>query len=399
MKRISILIISILLILVSSINIFADDDMDLSITISKNNDGDYIVVIPEDDKYERLEPEMTVYTDFTDKGVEVSVNGKKLATDLVQFDKNSGYVTFTVVGSGTYLVKNVDEIIKEETEFDKNVHFKNVSCKISDAVILEFEVEIFDSIEENVSATYVVDDETKTIGNLKNKDIISIELAPYQMASTIELYLSTENEEATHVTTSVNEYCRMLKNNNSENESLVSLINSFLEYGKYASKYHRNDTTADRLDSVNENDLKTYTHYFNHKDKDLTINLTKASLSLGSKISIKVYYESYVESLADKYSVAVCGSNGTYVDNSRIVVTEDAIILKDIKASELLNKYHFMIVDKDTNKAAIDFVYSPMSYAKQAIRLISRDYTNLSNLMTKLYLFGCEASKIVENNK
>ena len=109
MKKILIVLISILMILVCSpISADEEDVVEMSVQIEETDEG-YIAIIPELDLISETKPTMKVNTNFSknDNVGVLDVNNVRQDGVAVSDD---GVVSFVVKKGGTYIIKLVDDV-------------------------------------------------------------------------------------------------------------------------------------------------------------------------------------------------------------------------------------------------------------------------------------------------
>ena len=112
MKKIIVLLVALLTLSLITVPVLAEDvnsglSLDVTVTITDNEDGTFTVVIPNDPNYATLTPKMVVYdTGLTEASVLNATTSTYLPSEDVSVDAD-GNVSFVVREGGTYIVSNL----------------------------------------------------------------------------------------------------------------------------------------------------------------------------------------------------------------------------------------------------------------------------------------------------
>jgi len=338
-----------------------------------------------------------VTKDYGDKML--ADNSKCIECYFVKDNKTICVVTkrFSIFATGIssdVVQANEDNSVEtERIEFVDNIaNVDSMNVVLSDKIAVNIYIEAKESeyLFNTAELHYTINDKNeksvliKDLQKENNLYVYTISLDSRQLNSSIKAWTKVDGDNGSVVDGSLSAYCASLSQ--SENTKVKALASALSNYCTYASKYFDKATSQTLLQNNHVDALNEYMHSITSSGSKSKIKLTNASLILGSTVSMKIYYS--IGSGYDKDSFNYSVSD---VDSSRINVTNTYMEIKNIKPSELLNKYTINISLKSNDEQVISMVYSPMSYAEQVNRLADNGNVNLKNLMNVMYTYAVAA--------
>ena len=289
---------------------------------------------------------------------------------------------------------------------DEIVSIEEVYLYLTDKIEMRFCAKVEGNIEQDDYITFICAGRTvtQTVSeaetDLDGRLVFSLELAARQMTDQITYFMTVDGTAGTSGQYSVRSYADTILNGTGMRD-LKGLLRAMLNYGSYTQLYagYRTDSLAaeglytDETDPVlnmEGPDLTdfAYTYKLNSKTDGLTIG--KASLLLGTDLSLRLYYEpgegktdkSYSIVLADRSGLEpVLGYDDTigmyYADIEHITPTQIGDMFK-------LDFYAEDGQAADTPAASVTF--GPLSYCKGVLESNSSS-DELVNLCRALYVY------------
>jgi len=285
---------------------------------------------------------------------------------------------------------------KPDEYLAKFINVTDLSATLSDSIIMKAYLS-FDETKANKELAivhYQIEGLEKqsinltTLEKINDNYVLDIDLDAKHINSSFNIWFEYNSITGNNKKSSLDEYCDKLIEHYPNDTKLISLANAVKNYGKYGDIYFNNKPIDKNL-QIPE-DLKDYRYEITRNNKiESIIDITKTSLVLDSKISIKIYYEMKNDMSFDDLIVDVNIS-----DKSRIEKGDGYIVIKDIKASELLNKYSIDIYSGEI--PLIRLVYSPISYVYQVSVMNDNSYNRLQNLLVALYDYAVSANDYIK---
>ena len=289
---------------------------------------------------------------------------------------------------------------------DEIVSIEEVYLYLTDKIEMRFCAKVEGNIEQDDYITFICAGRTvtQTVSEAETDSdgrlVFSLELAARQMTDQVTYFMTVDGTAGTSGQYSVRSYADTILNGTGMRD-LKGLLRAMLNYGSYTQLYagYRTDSLAaeglytDETDPVlnmEGPDLTdfAYTYKLNIKTDGLTIG--KASLLLGTDLSLRLYYEpgegktdkSYSIVLADRSGLEpVLGYDDTigmyYADIEHITPTHIGDMFK-------LDFYAEDGQAADTPAASVTF--SPLSYCKGVLESNSSS-DELVNLCRALYVY------------
>ncbi|MBE6001546.1 MAG: hypothetical protein E7239_09210 [Sarcina sp.] len=289
---------------------------------------------------------------------------------------------------------------------DEIVSIEEVYLYLTDKIEMRFCAKVEGNIEQDDYITFICAGRTvtQTVSEAETDSegrlVFSLELAARQMTDQVTFFMTVDGTAGTSGQYSVRSYADTILNGTGMRD-LKGLLSAMLNYGSYTQLYagYRTDSLAaeglytDETDPVlnmEGPDLTdfAYTYKLNSKTDGLTIG--KASLLLGTDLSLRLYYEPG-EGKADKsYSIVLAGGSGLepvlgyddtigmyYADIEHITPTQIGDMFK-------LDFYAEDGQAADTPAASVTF--GPLSYCKGVLESNSSS-DELVNLCRALYVY------------
>ena len=289
---------------------------------------------------------------------------------------------------------------------DEIVSIEEVYLYLTDKIEMRFCAKVEGNIEQDDYITFICAGRTvtQTVSEAETDSegrlVFSLELAARQMTDQVTYFMTVDGTAGTSGQYSVRSYADTILNGTGMRD-LKGLLRAMLNYGSYTQLYagYRTDFLAaeglytDETDPVlnmEGPDLTdfAYTYKLNSKTDGLTIG--KASLLLGTDLSLRLYYEpgegktdkSYSIVLADRSGLEpVLGYDDTigmyYADIEHITPTQIGDMFK-------LDFYAEDGQAADTPAASVTF--GPLSYCKGVLENNSSS-DELVNLCRALYVY------------
>ena len=281
-----------------------------------------------------------------------------------------------------YTTDNIVTVIVKENDPFGDVVLKGHSLVIADDIGVNFYMELPDEIladdeaymefsqqDNTVSRVMVSDAQSKQLGETTCY-VFPCYVAACEMTDTINARLSALGEYSAEFTYSVQEYAQSILADPTSYADTVPIINAMLNYGSEAQKFfdHNTSTPANSILADNDktltdkDDIDLSSYKYSTMDLDNSISFSGISLSLRSKIALKMYFDSENDLNIGSFTVK-CGSNNVSAD--RLSVGRDSngtyLAISDISAGDFDQSF---IVS--TGSLTIRNI-SVFSYLKQAL--------------------------------
>ena len=289
---------------------------------------------------------------------------------------------------------------------DEIVSIEEVYLYLTDKIEMRFCAKVEGNIEQDDYITFICAGRTvtQTVSEAETDSegrlVFSLELAARQMTDQVTYFMTVDGTAGTSGQYSVRSYADTILNGTGMRD-LKGLLRAMLNYGSYTQLYagYRTDALAaeglytDETDPVlnmEGPDLTdfAYTYKLNSKTDGLTIG--KASLLLGTDLSLRLYYEPGEGKTDKSYSIVLAGGSGLepvlgyddtigmyYADIEHITPTHIGDMFK-------LDFYAEDGQAADTPAASVTF--SPLSYCKGVLESNSSS-DELVNLCRALYVY------------
>lgn len=281
-----------------------------------------------------------------------------------------------------YTTDNIVTVIVKENDPFGDVVLKGHSLVIADDIGVNFYMELPDEIladdeaymefsqqDNTVSRVMVSDAQSKQLGETTCY-VFPCYVAACEMTDTINARLSALGEYSAEFTYSVQEYAQSILADPTGYADTVPIINAMLNYGSEAQTFfdHNTSTPANSILADNDktltdkDDIDLSSYKYSTMDLDNSISFSGISLSLRSKIALKMYFDSENDLNIGSFTVK-CGSNNVSAD--RLSVGRDSngtyLAISDISAGDFDQSF---IVS--TGSLTIRNI-SVFSYLKQAL--------------------------------
>ena len=289
---------------------------------------------------------------------------------------------------------------------DEIISIEEVYLYLTDKIEMRFCAKVEGNIEQDDYITFICAGRTvtQTVSEAETDSdgrlVFSLELAARQMTDQVTYFMTVDGTAGTSGQYSVRSYADTILNGTGMRD-LKGLLRAMLNYGSYTQLYagYRTDSLAaeglytDETDPVlnmEGPDLTdfAYTYKLNSKTDGLTIG--KASLLLGTDLSLRLYYEPGEGKTDKSYSIVLAGGSGLepvlgyddtigmyYADIEHITPTQIGDMFK-------LDFYAEDGQAADTPAASVTF--SPLSYCKGVLESNSSS-DELVNLCRALYVY------------
>ena len=253
----------------------------------------------------------------------------------------------------------------------------------------------------------------------------SCEVYASEMGETItaELYEGESTEPLNTFTYSVKTYCdnqledETSKEEAAQNQSLIKLLNSTMEYGAMSQLYFDKDITEGELVTTNtpaplteddntklsgivdrkENTYNDGVNYFTDRGVGMTLVLfaetaLRAGMFLAEDYTIDDFDFVIYQVTSDTQETVVSHREGTYQNVPYFEVP-------NIAPNELDNVYKFVIKLAGTEDVIKEITYSPMTYIKNKLQLTGTDAetVKLKNVVLSMYRYNQAAEAYVES--
>ena len=289
---------------------------------------------------------------------------------------------------------------------DEIVSIEEVYLYLTDKIEMRFCAKVEGNIEQDDYITFICAGRTvtQTVSEAETDSegrlVFSLELAARQMTDQVTYFMTVDGTAGTSGQYSVRSYADTILNGTGMRD-LKGLLRAMLNYGSYTQLYagYRTDALAaeglytDETDPVlnmEGPDLTdfAYTYKLNSKTDGLTIG--KASLLLGTDLSLRLYYEPGEGKTDKSYSIVLAVRSGLepvlgyddtigmyYADIEHITPTQIGDMFK-------LDFYAEDGQAADTPAASVTF--GPLSYCKGVLENNSSS-DELVNLCRALYVY------------
>ncbi len=289
---------------------------------------------------------------------------------------------------------------------DEIISIEEVYLYLTDKIEMRFCAKVEGNIEQDDYITFICAGRTvtQTVSEAETDSdgrlVFSLELAARQMTDQVTYFMTVDGTAGTSGQYSVRSYADTILNGTGMRD-LKGLLRAMLNYGSYTQLYagYRTDSLAaeglytDETDPVlnmEGPDLTdfAYTYKLNSKTDGLTIG--KASLLLGTDLSLRLYYEPGEGKTDKSYSIVLAGGSGLepvlgyddtigmyYADIEHITPTQIGDMFK-------LDFYAEDGQAADTPAASVTF--GPLSYCKGVLESNSSS-DELVNLCRALYVY------------
>ena len=272
-------------------------------------------------------------------------------------------------------------------------------------------------VHVNVNEDYISQDDyitficagrtvTQTVSEAETDEngrlVFSLELAARQMTDQVTFFMTVDGAAGTSGQYSVRTYADTVLNGESGySNAEKELIRAMLNYGSYTQLYagYRTDSLAaeglytdgdDPVLNAEGPDLADYAYTYKLNNKTDGLKVGKASLLLGTDLSLRIYYEPGEGKTDTSYSVVLAGGSGSnlvygFDDTLGMYYAE----IEHITPTQIgdMHKLDFYAEDgqaADTPVASVTF--GPLSYCKGELESGSSS-VELMNLCKALYYY------------
>lgn len=249
------------------------------------------------------------------------------------------------------------------------------------------------TVTQNVSEA-----ETDESGRL----VFSLELAARQMTDQVTFFMTADGAAGTSGQYSVRTYADTVLNGESGySNAEKELIRAMLNYGSYTQLYagYRTDSLAaeglytdgdDPVLNTQGPDLADYAYTYKLNNKTDGLKIGKASLLLGTDLSLRIYYEPGDGKTDTSYSIVQAGGSGSgpvtgYDDTLGMYYAE----IEHITPTQIGNMYKLDFYAEDGQAAdtpVASVTFGPLSYCKGELESGSSS-VELMNLCRALYYY------------
>ena len=249
------------------------------------------------------------------------------------------------------------------------------------------------TVTQNVSEA-----ETDENGRL----VFSLELAARQMTDQVTFFMTVDGAAGTSSQYSVRTYADTVLNGESGySNAEKELIRAMLNYGSYTQLYagYRTDSLAaqglytdgdDPVLNAEGPDLADYAYTYKLNNKTDGLKVGKASLLLGTDLSLRIYYEPGDEKTDTSYSVVLAGGSGSdlvygYDDTLGMYYAE----IEHITPTQIGDMYKLDFYAEDGQAAdtpVASVTFGPLSYCRGKLESGSSS-VELMNLCRALYYY------------
>ena len=287
---------------------------------------------------------------------------------------------------------------------DEIVSIEEVYLYLTDKIEMRFCAKVEGNIEQDDYITFICAGRTvtQTVSEAETDSegrlVFSLELAARQMTDQVTYFMTVDGTAGTSGQYSVRSYADTILNGTGMRD-LKGLLRAMLNYGSYTQLYagYRTDSLAaeglytDETDPVlnmEGPDLTNfaYTYKLNSKTDGLTIG--KASLLLGTDLSLRLYYEPGEGKTDKSYSIVLADRSGLEpvlgYDDTIGMYYADIEHITPMQIGDMF-KLDFYAEDgqaADTPAASVTF--GPLSYCKGVLESGSSS-DELVNLCRALY--------------
>ncbi len=295
---------------------------------------------------------------------------------------------------------------------NKKDGFKGVSATLTDGVRMNYFVVLSDKAlsDKNAYIRFSAENKenplSKTIrlsDGLKTGDEVfgggeykfSVDLRPDMMNDRITAEIIYSNgEKGSRLVYSVKEYTKDIRKTENVSDEEKVLVDALMNYGGYAQLYTNNlnnGNIPDVREYKNNNTVGSEYQYKKSADTVSGIKVTKASLLLGSNVTIKIAYQLDNKN-ANKFIFSCKGNNV----RTEIVGNLCYVYLENISPQNFDVMYDFSVSDGNNTEY---FSYSVFSYIRHI--LTDEDYSSqaLINLVNAMYDYNKAAKAYLASEK
>lgn len=289
---------------------------------------------------------------------------------------------------------------------DEIVSIEEVYLYLTDKIEMRFCAKVEGNIEQDDYITFICAGRTvtQTVSEAETDSegrlVFSLELAARQMTDQVTFFMTVDGTAGTSGQYSVRSYADTILNGTGMRD-LKGLLRAMLNYGSYTQLYagYRTDALAaeglytDETDPVlNMEGLDltdfAYTYKLNSKTDGLTIG--KASLLLGTDLSLRLYYEPGEGKTDKSYSIVLAGGSGLepvlgYDDTIGMYFAD----IEHITPTQIGDMFKLDFYAEDGQAAdtpAASVTFGPLSYCKGVLESNSSS-DELVNLCRALYVY------------
>jgi hypothetical protein len=289
---------------------------------------------------------------------------------------------------------------------DEIISIEEVYLYLTDKIEMRFCAKVEGNIEQDDYITFICAGRTvtQTVSEAETDSegrlVFSLELAARQMTDQVTYFMTVDGTAGTSGQYSVRSYADTILNGTGMRD-LKGLLSAMLNYGSYTQLYagYRTDSLAaeglytDETDPVlnmEGPDLTdfAYTYKLNSKTDGLTIG--KASLLLGTDLSLRLYYEPGEGKTDKSYSIVLAGGSGLepvlgYDDTIGMYFAD----IEHITPTQIGDMFKLDFYAEDGQAAdtpAASVTFGPLSYCKGVLESNSSS-DELVNLCRALYVY------------